>query len=175
MSKKILVLALCLLLAATCFAGCGDGSSSQDGGSSSQGGAASEASQAQGDASAAEGAIKIGGTGPLTGGAAIYGNAAKNGAQIAVDEINALGGLQFELRYEDDVHDPEKAVTAYNTLKDWGMQVFLGSVTSKPAVATSTEANSDHIFFLTPSASSTDVLGGVENPLTETKKLRINA
>ena len=171
MSKKILALALCLLLAATCFAGCGDGSSSQDGGSSSQGGAASEASQAQGDASAAEGAIKIGGTGPLTGGAAIYGNAAKNGAQIAVDEINALGGLQFELRYEDDVHDPEKAVTAYNTLKDWGMQVFLGSVTSKPAVATSTEANSDHIFFLTPSASSTDVLGGVENPLTETVEI----
>ncbi len=110
--------------------------------------------------------IKIGGTGPLTGGAAIYGNAAKNGAQIAVDEINALGGMQFELNYQDDVHDAEKAVTAYNTLKDWGMQVFLGSVTSAPGVATSAEANSDHIFFLTPSASSTDVLGGVENPLT---------
>ncbi|MBQ7500336.1 MAG: ABC transporter substrate-binding protein [Clostridia bacterium] len=121
------------------------------------------------DNTAAGGAIKIGGTGPLTGGAAIYGNAAKNGAQIAVDEINALGGLQFELKYEDDTHDPEKAVNAFNTLKDWGMQVSLGSVTSKPAVATSQE--SADIFFLTPSASSTDVLGGVENPLTGTVEI----
>lgn len=123
------------------------------------------------DGSDAAGAIKIGGTGPLTGGAAIYGTAVKNGAQIAVDEINALGGLQFELRYEDDVHDPEKAVTAYNTLKDWGMQISLGSVTSKPAVATSAEAANDNIFYLTPSASSTDVIGGVANPLTGTVEI----
>ena len=118
---------------------------------------------------AAGSAIKIGGTGPLTGGAAIYGNAAKNGAEIAVKEINALGGLQFELKYEDDTHDAEKAVNAFNTLKDWGMQVSLGSVTSKPAVATSQE--SENLFFLTPSASSTDVLGGVENPLTGTVEI----
>ena len=123
------------------------------------------------DGSDAAGVIKIGGTGPLTGGAAIYGTAVKNGAQIAVDEINALGGLQFVLRYEDDVHDPEKAVTAYNTLKDWGMQISLGSVTSKPAVATSAEAANDHIFYLTPSASSTDVIGGVANPLTGTVEI----
>ena len=123
------------------------------------------------DGSDAAGVIKIGGTGPLTGGAAIYGTAVKNGAQIAVDEINALGGLQFVLRYEDDVHDPEKAVTAYNTLKDWGMQISLGSVTSKPAVATSAEAANDHIIYLTPSASSTDVIGGVANPLTGTVEI----
>ena len=123
------------------------------------------------DGSDAAGVIKIGGTGPLTGGAAIYGTAVKNGAQIAVDEINALGGLQFVLRYEDDVHDPEKAVTAYNTLKDWGMQISLGSVTSKPAVATSAEAANDHIFYLTPSASSTDVIGGVANSLTGTVEI----
>ncbi len=161
MKKRFLALSLALLLVAGCLAACGD-----NGGSSAA--PASTASTAGGGDNGSGAAIKIGGTGPLTGGAAIYGNAAKNGAQIAVDEINALGGLQLELRYEDDVHDPEKAVTAYNTLKDWGMQAFLGSVTSKPAVATSTEANNDHIFFLTPSASSTDVLGGVENPLTET-------
>ncbi len=113
-------------------------------------------------------AFKIGGAGPLTGGAAIYGNAAKNGAQIAVDEINALGGIQFELNYQDDAHDAEKSVNAYNTLKDWGMQIFLGSVTSTPGVATSVEANADNMFYLTPSASSTDVLGGVANPLTGT-------
>lgn len=110
--------------------------------------------------------IKIGGAGPLTGGAAIYGNAAKGGAEIAVEEINAMGGLQIDLRYEDDAHDPEKSVNAYNILKDWGMQVFLGSVTSAPGAATAAESNGDHIFYLTPSASSTDVVGGVANPIT---------
>ena len=114
-------------------------------------------------------AYKLGGVGPLTGGAAIYGNAAKNGAEIAVEEINALGGdIQFELNYQDDAHDAEKSVNAYNTLKDWGMQIFLGSVTSAPGVATSAESVNDNIFYLTPSASSTDVLGGVANPLTGT-------
>ena len=87
----------------------------------------------------ADGAIKIGGTGPLTGGAAIYGMAVKNAAEIAVEEINAKGGIQFELRFEDDTHDAEKAVNAYNTLKDWGMQISTGSVTSKPCEATSAE------------------------------------
>ena len=123
---------------------------------------------ADNNAPASSGAIKIGGIGPLTGGAAIYGTAAKYGATIAVEEINALGGLQFDLRYEDDAHDAEKSVNAYNTLKGWGMQIFLGSVTSTPCVATSVEANGDHIFLLTPSASSTDVLGGIANPLTGT-------
>ena len=124
---------------------------------------------AQNEAPEAANVYKLGGVGPLTGGAAIYGNAAKNGAQIAVDEINALGGeIQFELNYQDDAHDAEKSVNAYNTLKDWGMQIFLGSVTSAPGVATSVEANADNMFYLTPSASSTDVLGGVANPLTGT-------
>ncbi len=108
-------------------------------------------------------AFKIGGTGPLTGGAAIYGNAAMNGAQIAVDEINEEGGIQFELRYEDDAHDAEKAVNAYNTLKDWGMQISLGSVTSKPCEATSAETFNDRIFALTPSASSTATTEGKDN------------
>ena len=115
-------------------------------------------------APAAEGtAFKLGGTGPLTGGAAIYGNAAKNGAEIAVDEINAMGGIQFELKYEDDTHDAEKAVNAYNALKDWGMQISLGSVTSKPAEATSAENYADRIFALTPSASSTATVEGKDN------------
>ena len=114
-------------------------------------------------------AFKLGGVGPLTGGAAIYGNAVKNAAEIAVEEINALNGdVKFELKFEDDAHDAEKSVNAYNTLKDWGMQLFLGSVTSAPGVATSVEASNDGIFYLTPSASSTDVLGGVANPLTGT-------
>ena len=111
-----------------------------------------------------EGAFKLGGTGPLTGGAAIYGNAAKNGAQIAVDEINASdSAVKFDLRYEDDAHDAEKAVNAYNALKDWGMQISLGSVTSKPAEATSAESFADNIFSLTPSASSPATIAGKDN------------
>ena len=120
-------------------------------------------SGATGDATV-ENAFKLGGTGPLTGGAAIYGNAAKNGAQIAVDEINASdSAVKFELRYEDDAHDAEKAVNAYNALKDWGMQLSLGSVTSKPAEATSAETFADSIFALTPSASSPATIVGKDN------------
>ena len=111
----------------------------------------------------ADSAIKIGGTGPLTGGAAIYGMAVKNAAEIAVEEINAKGGIQFELRFEDDTHDAEKAVNAYNTLKDWGMQISTGSVTSKPCEATSAETYADRIFALTPSASSVATVTGKDN------------
>ena len=107
--------------------------------------------------------IKIGGTGPLTGGAAVYGMAAKRGAEIAVEEINALGGMQFELNYQDDTHDAEKAVNAYNALKDWGIQISLGSVTSSPCVATAAETYADRIFALTPSASATDVTKDKDN------------
>ena len=111
----------------------------------------------------ADDAFKLGGTGPLTGGAAIYGNAAKNGAEIAAEEINALGGIQIELKYEDDTHDAEKAINAYNTLKDWGMQISLGSVTSKPCEATSAETYEDRIFAITPSASAVAVVDGKDN------------
>lgn len=112
---------------------------------------------------ASNGVIRIGGTAPLTGGAAVYGNAAKRGAEIAVEEINALGGLQFELKYEDDTNDPEKAVNAYNALKDWEVQISLGSVTTNPCIATAAETYEDRIFALTPSASATDVTDGKDN------------
>ncbi len=108
--------------------------------------------------------FKLGNIGPLTGGAAIYGNATKNGAQLAVDEINAAGGsIQFEHNCQDDEHDPEKSVNAYNNLKDWGLQVFVGPTTTNPCVAVSAETNSDNVFELTPSASSNDVIGGQED------------
>ena len=154
--KKTFALVLALVLCLALFAGCNSSGASQSG------------TAARGASNADGGAFKIGGIGPLTGGAAIYGIAAKNGATIAADEINALGGIQIDLRYEDDAHDAEKSVNAYNTLKGWGMQITLGSVTSTPGVATSVEANNDHMFYLTPSASSTDVLGGIANPLTGT-------
>ncbi|MGC4018538.1 MAG: ABC transporter substrate-binding protein [Muricomes sp.] len=103
----------------------------------------------------------IGGIGPTTGGAAIYGTAVKNAAQIAVDEINEAGGIdghQIEYKFEDDQNDAEKSVNAYNTLKDWGMQVLMGTVTSTPCVAVADKTGQDNIFQVTPSASSTDVL-----------------
>ena len=152
--KKTLSMLLAGAMLATALTGCG--------GSAASG--SSDSSNSGADTSASGAAFKIGGTGPLTGAAAIYGNAAKNGAQIAVDEINAAGGdIQFELNYQDDEGDAEKAVNAYNTLKDWGMQISLGSVTSKPCEATAAETYSDRIFALTPSASSTATTEGKDN------------
>ena len=159
---RILSLAMAVVMCFGLLAGCG----SKDNGSANNNNNNSNAADNSGSTAAV---FRLGGVGPLTGSAAIYGNAAKHGAEIAVEEINALGGaIQFDLRYEDDAHDAEKSVNAYNTLKDWEMQIFLGSVTSTPCVATSADSNGDHIFLLTPSASSTDVLGGVANPLTGT-------
>ena len=115
-----------------------------------------------GDASGSA-AIQIGGIGPLTGGAAVYGMATKQGAEVAVAEINALGGLQLALDFQDDEGDAEKAVNAYNSLKGDGMQVVYGCTTTTPCVAVSAETYNDRIFQLTPSASSTDVTAGKDN------------
>lgn len=150
MMKKALSLFLAAAMCAGMLAGCGGGADTNDASNGDSG-----------ESTAA--AFKIGGTGPLTGDAAIYGNAVKNGAQLAVDEINAEGGVQFELKMEDDENDPEKAVSAYNALKDWGVQLSLGSVTSKPAEATATENFADRIFALTPSASAPAVTEGKDN------------
>ena len=150
--KKVLSLLLAAAMCTSVLAGCGN-SAGDTADTSSDNGAESTAA-----------AFKIGGTGPLTGNTAIYGNAVKNGAQIAVDEINAEGGaIQFELKMEDDENDAEKAVSAYNALKDWGVQLSLGSVTTKPCEATATENFADRIFALTPSASSTAVTEGKDN------------
>ena len=103
----------------------------------------------------------IGGIGPTTGATAIYGTAVKNGAQIAVDEINAAGGIngkQIEYRFEDDQNDAEKAVNAYNTLKDWGMQMLVGTTTTAPCIAVAGKTASDNMFQITPSASAPYVL-----------------
>lgn len=103
----------------------------------------------------------IGGIGPTTGATAIYGTAVKNGAQIAVDEINAAGGIngkQIEYRFEDDQNDAEKSVNAYNTLKDWDMQMLVGTTTTAPCIAVAGKTASDNMFQITPSASAPDVL-----------------
>ena len=111
----------------------------------------------------ADGAIKIGEIGPLTGAAAIYGTAVANGAQIAIDELNALGGQQYELNAQDDEADAEKSVNAYNNLLDWGAQMMLATVTTNPCIAVGAQAYEDRVFMLTPSASSADVTADKDN------------
>ena len=154
--KKVVCMVLAAVMLMACLAGCGSSAATP----SATDAPASDAGPSDAPAAAA---FKLGGTAPLTGGAAIYGNAVKNAAQIAVDEINAKGGIQFELRYEDDQNDTEKVVNAYNTLKDWGMQISLGSVTSKPCEVTSVDTYADRIFALTPSASSVATTEGKDN------------
>ena len=110
--------------------------------------------------------FKIGGIGPMTGAAAAYGMGVMNGAQIAVDEINEAGGVngvQLEFNPQDDEHDPEKSVNAYNTLKDWGMQLLLGSATSAPCTAVKAEAVNDNMFLLTPSGSAVECISDADN------------
>ena len=103
--------------------------------------------------------FRIGGIGPITGDTAIYGTAVQNGIQLAVDEINADGGIngyQIEYSFEDDQNNSEKSVNAYNTLKDWGMQMLVGTVTSTPCTAVVEETHADNMFQLTPSATAVE-------------------
>lgn len=109
---------------------------------------------------------RIGGIGPTTGDAAVYGQAVQHGAQIAVDEINANGGINgvmIDYRFEDDEHKAEKTVNAYNSLKDWGMDILLGAVTSDPCIAVAAETANDNMFMLTPSGSAPDIIAGKSN------------
>lgn len=138
--KKFLAAFLALTMVVLCFAACG-----------------------KGDADSGEKTLKIGLSGPLTGNAAQYGVGVKNGAQLAVDEINAAGGvngMKLEFRMEDDEADSEKAKNAYGALKDWGMQISLGTVTSGACIAFQGEASKDNMFVLTPSATAVEAING---------------
>lgn len=137
---------------------CGSSSSTTETTAAAAADATTAAAGASSEASSDK-VFKIGGIGPVTGAAAVYGLAVKNGAQIAVDEINADGGIngyQIEFNFQDDEHDAEKSVNAYNTLKDWGMQVLMGTVTSAPCVAVADKTNADNMFQITPSGSSVE-------------------
>ena len=156
--KKALSVLLTAAMAASMMAGCGSSSDGAASGTTTDNGAAA-GTESAGAAAADGAAFKIGGIGPTTGAAAIYGTAVMNGAQIAVDEINAAGGIngyQIAYKFEDDQHDAEKSVNAYNSLKDWGMQ--MGTVTTTPCVAVVEKTAEDGMYELTPSASSTDVI-----------------
>lgn len=137
---------LCAAAMVVSFAGCSENGSTNN--------ASDNSSSDSGSA-----VFKIGGIGPVTGGAAVYGQAVKNAAELAADEINEAGGIngaKIEFKFEDDVHDAEKSVNAYNTLKDWGMQILMGTVTSTPCQAVVEETHKDGMFQLTPSGSAVE-------------------
>ena len=146
MKKKMLSALLCVAMVVSMVAGCG-GKKEE---------AATDAPAAE---SSADGTFKIGGIGPTTGGAAIYGKAVQNAMELAAAEINEAGGMngyQVELKFADDEHDAEKSVNAYNDLKDWVMQMLLGTVTSTPCIAVADKTAADNMFQLTPSGSAVD-------------------
>ena len=118
----------------------------------------SSASTSTGGSATGTAAFKVGGTGPTTGDAAIYGQAVENGAKLAVEAVNAAGKVALEFNFQDDQADGEKASTAYNTLIDWGMQVSIGATTSGAGQALSPLFVQDDIFAITPSGSSTAVI-----------------
>ena len=144
--KKMISMTLAVAMTMSLLAGCGNSNAGTE--------------SASGDT------FKIGGIGPVTGGAAIYGQAVKNGAELAIKEINEAGGIngyQIEYNFQDDEMDNEKAVNAYNTLKDWGMNILVGAVTSGCCVAVAAESQNDNLFQITPSGSSVDCINGNEN------------
>ena len=161
--KKFFALMMAMVMCLGLLAGCGEEAAPSDSEAPASDTPASEAPEGS-DASGA--AFKFGGSGPLTGENATYGVAVMNGAQIAVDEINAAGGIngaQIEFQFQDDVSDSETAINAYNKLMDWGMQILVGPVITGPAISVSALAYEDRVFALTPSASSLDVVSGKDN------------
>ena len=159
--KKFISLALVAAMTAS-LAACGSSSATTETSAASDSSAETEAAaeSTEADAASADGEFVIGGSGPLTGGAAIYGIAVQRGGQIAVDEINAEGGInghQVKWVFEDDEHDAEKALNAYNTLKDQGLQMMVGTVTSGPCLAVVQETADDNMFEITPSGTTQDI------------------
>ncbi len=164
--KKVTSLLLVAVMTMAMLAGCG-GSGEKAGESTSEAVSESSNSATEGNASAAAGeTFKIGAIGPATGGAAVYGLAVKNGADLAIKEINVAGGIngyQVEYNFQDDECDNEKSVNAYNTLKDWGMQMLVGTTTSGCCIAVAAESSNDNMFQITPSGSSVDCIKGNDN------------
>ncbi len=149
--KKLISASLAAAMALS-LAACG--STGTEASSAAESTTASSAATAEGSATP----IKLGGIGPTTGGNAAYGIAVQQGTELAVQEINeAAGYTVFEMQFEDDESDPETALNAYNTLKDWGMQILVGTVTSNPSLTVGAEAANDNMFMLTPSASAEEV------------------
>ncbi len=151
-SKVAWILAAVMLIA--CFSGC---VSEQEGSSAPAGESGAPVETGSTENPGTEEEVVIGGIGPLTGSNASYGISVQQGGQLAVDEINAAGGINgMQIRYlfEDDESDAEKAISAYNKLMDDGMQVLMGTVTSDPCIAVTDESSRDGILQITPSGSA---------------------
>ena len=123
-------------------------------GCSSNGG---DSGSASGDAS-----FKIGTIGPLTGANASYGKSVTQGVELGCKDFSTKE-LPLASKAEDDQADGEKAVNAYNTMMDNGMQVLVGPTTTGASIAVANACYNDRTFMLTPSASSTDVTAGKDN------------
>ena len=157
MKKKLLALLMSAVMICS-LAACSGGQAAAPAAPAADAGSTEASGGSEGGSGELTGTLKVGMIGPLTGAAALYGSAVNNGTKIAVDEINALGGdFKMEYQPEDDEHDAEKSVNAYNKLKDWKVQAIVGCVTTTPCVAVAAEANNDRVFMLTPSASATSV------------------
>ena len=137
----------------------------QHGGSSGNSGSSDAAADNSGSTDTADTqTFKLGSIGPLTGDYAIYGMAVVQGAELAVNEINASDSkIKFEFQKQDDEGDGEKAVNAYNTMMDHGLQVLVGPTTTGASIAVADVCYNDRTFMLTPSASSTDVTSNKDN------------
>ena len=159
MKKRFLSAGLAVVMAASLTACGGSGSASTTTAAAGEAKAEGESKAAESSAAADGATFKIGGIAPVTGGAAVYGLAVQHGAEIAVTEINEAGGIKgypVEFQFQDDEHDAEKSVNAYNTLKDWGMQALMGTVTSAPCIAVADKTAADNMFQITPSGSAVE-------------------
>ena len=157
--KKTGSLLLALALVIGTLAGCGSAKETTESTTTTQSTETVENAGTEGTTQVATEGFKIGGIGPTTGGAAVYGQAVKNGAELAVSEINAAGGINgtpIVFQFEDDEHDAEKSINAYNSLLDWDMQILMGTVTSTPSIAVAEKTKDDNIFQLTPSGSAVE-------------------
>lgn len=136
--KRIVSFLLVAVIAAMCFSGCADD----------------------------DDVFVIGATGPLTGNEMSYGISVNQGANIAIDEINAEGGLngyKFKFIMKDDKATAKGAASAYDSLRHEGMQASLGSVTSGSCEVFADKASADRVFVLTPTASSASVIEKGDN------------
>ena len=105
--------------------------------------------------------IKVGGVAPLSGGVAVYGVECKNGIDLAIEEINAAGGINgktLEFICEDDEGDPAKSVNAYKKLvTNDGVEYVIGSLTSGCTIALTNLAQNQKILQIAPAATATAV------------------
>lgn len=110
--------------------------------------------------------IKLGGIIPQTGAASVYGITAENGVKLAIEEINAAGGIngkQIEWVSDDDKGDPTEAVTVYNKLVEEGVVGIVGPITSKPAQAVADNSQEDKLPIITPTGTMASITEGYDN------------